>query len=72
MEVARPANELMERIAVVVQVLPVPVLASVVLEQRDGLLRAAPDAEDVLSYDAISINRWCLPAAGARGAQARL
>jgi glycerol-3-phosphate O-acyltransferase len=28
------------------------------LEQRDGLLRAAPDAVDVLSYYANSINRW--------------
>jgi hypothetical protein len=44
------------------------------LEQRDGLLRAAPDAEDVLTYYANSINRWCLSSAGtcrppARGAR---
>jgi len=31
------------------------------LEQRDGLLRAAADAEDVLTYYANSINRWRLP-----------
>lgn len=111
-EVGRVANEVMQRIANVVPVLPVPLLASVVLEhshdwasalaikaravdeigrlrqqgapiriatgacegvlsnalatlcarkmleQRDGLLRAAPDAVDVLSYYANSINRW--------------
>jgi glycerol-3-phosphate O-acyltransferase len=111
-EVGRVANEVMQRIADVVPVLPVPLLASVVLEhshdwesalaikaravdeigrlrqqgapiriatgacegvlsnalatlcarkmleQRDGLLRAAPDAVDVLSYYANSINRW--------------
>jgi glycerol-3-phosphate O-acyltransferase len=115
-EVGRLATELMERIADVVPVLPVPLLASVVLEhrndwesalaikthalekidqlrqqgapiriaagacegvlssalttlcarkmleQRDGLLRAAPDAEDLLTYYANSINRWRLPA----------
>ncbi|MEA2078989.1 MAG: 1-acyl-sn-glycerol-3-phosphate acyltransferase, partial [Pseudomonadota bacterium] len=109
-EVGRLANELMERIADLVPVLPVPLLASVVLEhrddwesalalktfalekidqlreqgapiriaagacegvlsnalttlcarkmleQRDGLLRAAPDAEDVLTYYANSIS----------------
>ncbi|MGB5300477.1 MAG: 1-acyl-sn-glycerol-3-phosphate acyltransferase [Thiogranum sp.] len=114
-EVGRLANELMKRIADVVPVLPVPLLASVVLEhqndwksplaiktcalekidrlreqgapiriadgacegvlsnalttlcarkmleQRDGLLRAAADAEDVLTYYANSINRWRLP-----------
>ena len=114
-QVGRLANVLMERIADVVPVLPVPLLASVVLErrndwesalaiktcalekieqlreqgapiriaagacegvlsnalttlcarkmleQRDGLLRAAPDAEDVLTYYANSINRWRLP-----------
>ncbi len=113
-EVGRLANELMERIAEVVPVLPVPLLASVVLEhrndwksalaiktcalekieqlrqqgapiriavgacegvlsnaltilcarkmleQRDGLLRAAADAEDLLNYYANSINRWRL------------
>jgi len=111
-EVGRVANEVMQRIANVVPVLPVPLLASVVLEhshdwesalaikaravdeigrlrqqgapiriatgacegvlsnalatlcarkmleQRDGLVRAAPDAVDVLSYYANSINRW--------------
>ncbi|GMQ89500.1 MAG: 1-acyl-sn-glycerol-3-phosphate acyltransferase [Gammaproteobacteria bacterium] len=111
-EVGRLANTLMDRIANVVPVLPVPLLASVVLEhrddwesalaikayaiekieqlreqgapirispcacegvlsnalttlcarrmleQRDGLLRAAPDAEDVLTYYANSISRW--------------
>ena len=114
-EVGRLANTLMQRIANVVPVLPVPLLASVVLEQsdewesalslktravemieqlreqgapiriapgacegvlsnalttlcarnmleqRDGLLRAAPDAWDVLAYYANSINRWRLP-----------
>jgi len=114
-QVGRLANALMERIAEVVPVLPVPLLASVVLEhrnnwesalaiktcalekieqlreqgapiriaagacegvlsnalitlcarrmleQRDGLLRAAADAEDVLTYYANSINRWRLP-----------
>ena len=113
-EVGRLANELMERIVDVVPVLPVPLLASVVLEhrndwesalaiktyalekidqlreqgapiriaagacegvltnalttlcarrmleQRDGLLRAAADAGDVLNYYANSINRWRL------------
>ncbi|MEN8761231.1 MAG: 1-acyl-sn-glycerol-3-phosphate acyltransferase [Thiogranum sp.] len=116
-EVGRLANALMERIADVVPVLPVPLLASVVLEhrndwksalaiktfamekieqlrqqgapiriaagacegvlssalttlcarkmleQRDGLLRAAADAEDVLTYYANSIDRWRLPGA---------
>ena len=111
-EVGRVANEVMQRIANVVPVLPVPLLASVVLEhshdwesalaikaravdeigrlrqqgapiriatgacegvlsnalatlcarkmleQRDGLVRAAPDAVGVLSYYANSINRW--------------
>jgi len=115
MQVGRLANALMERIADVIPVLPVPLLASVVLEhrnnwesalaiktcalekieqlreqgapiriaagacegvlsnalitlcarrmleQRDGLLRAAADAEDVLTYYANSINRWRLP-----------
>ncbi len=110
------ADTLMERIADVVPVLPVPLLASVVLEyketwkspltlktiamekikklrelgapiriapgacegvlsnalttlcarnmldQRDGLLRASPDAEDLLHYYANSINRWQQPA----------
>ena len=114
-QVGRLANALMERIADVVPVLPVPLLASVVLEhrndwesalaikthalekietlreqgapiriaagacegvlsnalttlcarkmleQRDGLLRAAADAEAVLTYYANSINRWRLP-----------
>jgi len=114
-QVGRLANALMERIADVIPVLPVPLLASVVLEhrnnwesalaiktcalekieqlreqgapiriaagacegvlsnalitlcarrmleQRDGLLRAAADAEDVLTYYANSINRWRLP-----------
>jgi len=114
-EVGRLANELMERITDVIPVLPVPLLASVVLEhrhdwesapaiktyalqkidqlreqgapiriaagacegvlsnalttlcarkmleQRNGLLRAAPDAGDVLTYYANSINRWRLP-----------
>ena len=113
-EVGRLANELMERIADVVPVLPVPLLASVVLEhrndwesalaiktyalekiyqlreqgapiriaagacegvlsnalttlcarkmleQRNGLLRAAPDAGDILTYYANSIDRWRL------------
>ncbi len=112
--VDRLANELMERIADVIPVLPLPLLASVVLEHRDnwesalalktfalnkidklreqgapiritdgacesvlsnalnmlcerkmlepqnGLLRAAPDAEDLLAYYANSINRWRL------------
>ncbi len=111
-EVGRVANEVMQRIANVVPVLPVPLLARVVLEhshdwesalaikaravdeigrlrqqgapiriatgacegvlsnalatlcarkmleQRDGLLRAAPDAVDVLAFYANSINRW--------------
>lgn len=113
-EVGRLANELMERISDVVPVLPVPLLASVVLEHRNdwesalaiktyalekidqlreqgapiriaagacegvlsnalttlcarkmleqhnGLLRAAPDAGDILTYYANSINRWRL------------
>lgn len=113
-EVGRLANELMERIVDVVPVLPVPLLASVVLEhrndwesalaiktyalekidqlreqgapiriaagacegvltnalttlcarkmleQRNGLLRAAPDAGDILTYYANSIDRWRL------------
>jgi len=125
-QVGRLANALMKRIADVVPVLPVPLLASVVLEyrndwksalaiktcalekieqlreqgapiritagacegvlsnalttlcarkmleQRNGLLRAAADTEDVLTYYANSINRWCMPPAGARGAKARL
>jgi len=112
--VGRLADELLERIADVVPVLPLPLLASVALEHRDswesalalktfalnkidrlreqgapiritagacegvlsnalntlcarkmleqknGLLRAAPDAEDVLTYYANSINRWSL------------
>ena len=112
--VGQLANELMERIADVIPVLPLPLLASVALEHRDswesalalktfalnkidrlreqgapiritagacesvlsnalntlcarkmleqknGLLRAAPDAEDVLTYYANSINRWSL------------
>lgn len=120
-EVGRLANTLMERIADVVPVLPVPLLASVVLEhrddwesalaiktyalekieqlsrqgapiriascacegvlsnalktlcarnmleQRDGLLRAAPDAEEILTYYANSINRWKLPVDSAAG-----
>ncbi|VAW72885.1 Acyltransferase family protein associated with ethylmalonyl-CoA pathway [hydrothermal vent metagenome] len=114
-QVGRLANTLMERIADVVPVLPVPLLASIVLEhrddweselaiktyalekidrlrelgapiriascacegvltnalttlrarkmleQRDGLLRAVPEAEDMLSYYANSINRWNQP-----------
>jgi len=114
-EVGRLANALVQRIADVVPVLPVPLLASVVLEQRndwksalaiktcalekieqlrqqgapiriaagacegvlsnalttlcarkmleqrDGLLRAAADAEDILTYYANSIDRWRLP-----------
>lgn len=113
-EVGRLANELMVRIVDVVPVLPVPLLASVVLEhrndwesalaiktyalekidqlreqgapiriaagacegvltnalttlcarkmleQRNGLLRAAPDAGDILTYYANSIDRWRL------------
>ncbi|MEA3244315.1 MAG: 1-acyl-sn-glycerol-3-phosphate acyltransferase, partial [Pseudomonadota bacterium] len=113
-EVGRLANELMERIVDVVPVLPVPLLASVVLEHRNdwesalaiktyalekidqlreqgapiriaagacegvlsnalttlcarkmleqhnGLLRAAPDAGDILTYYANSIDRWRL------------
>ncbi len=112
--VGQLANELMERIADVIPVLPLPLLASIALEHRDswesalalktfalnkidrlrlqgapiritagacegvlsnalntlcarkmleqknGLLRAAPDAEDVLTYYANSINRWTL------------
>lgn len=115
LEVSRLANTLMERIARVVPVLPVPLLTSValehrdswesalalktyamekidrlreqgapiriapgacegvlsnalntlcarkMLEQHDGLLRAAPGAEEVLSYYANSINRWRPP-----------
>jgi glycerol-3-phosphate O-acyltransferase len=114
-EVGRLANTLMERIANVVPVLPVPLLASValehrgnwenvltlknfamekieqlrdqgapiwisagacdsvlsnalttlcarkMLEERNGLLRAAADAEDALTYYANSINRWNPP-----------
>ena len=115
-QIERLASTLMERIANVVPVLPVPLLASLalqhrddwesaltlktramekidqlreqgapiriapgacegvlsnalatlcarnMLEQRDGLLRAAPDAEDMLTYYANSISRWRLPA----------
>jgi len=115
-QVGRLANTLMERIADVVPVLPIPLLASVMLEhrddweselaiktyalekidrlrelgapiriascacegvlsnalttlrarkmleQRDGLLRAVPEAEDMLTYYANSINRWRQPA----------
>lgn len=115
--VGRLADTLMERVASVVPVLPVPLLASIALESRDnwesaltlkaraverieqlrrrgapirispgacesvlsnalntlrarkmleqrsdGLLRATPAANDILSYYANSISRWC-PAA---------